>query len=85
METCFNWCEQGYCWMSSDERRWINAIHKLAKQRPDECVILKEPELNGGFIYAKFPQKWVRVRPPKEMAPDDPRRLNFLKNSAQIG
>lgn len=51
--------------MSTDERRWINKLRKLAHDRPDECVIVKQPEDNGGFIYAKFPQKWVRVNPPK--------------------
>lgn len=65
METCIEYCEPGWAWMSTDERRWINKLRKLAKERPDECVILKQPEDNGGFIYAKFPQKWVRVNPPK--------------------
>ncbi len=51
--------------MSTDERRWINKLRKLAHDRPDECVIVKQPEDNSGFIYAKFPQKWVRVNPPK--------------------
>jgi len=65
METCIEYCEPGWAWMSTDERRWINKLRKLAEERPDECVILKQPEDNGGFIYAKFPQKWVRVNPPK--------------------
>ena len=65
METCIEYCEPGWAWMSTDERRWINKLRKLAHDRPDECVIVKQPEDNGGFIYAKFPQKWVRVNPPK--------------------
>ena len=65
METCIEYCEPGWAWMSTDERRWINKLRKLAEERPDECVILKQPEDNGGFIYATFPQKWVRVNPPK--------------------
>ena len=65
METCIEYCEPGWAWMSTDERRWINKLRKLAEERPDECVILKPPEDNGGFIYAKFPQKWVNVKPPK--------------------
>ena len=54
--------------MSSDERRWINKIEKLANERPDQCVVMKHPEENGGFIYAKFPQKWVKVNPPKAVS-----------------
>ena len=65
METCIEYCEPGWAWMSTDERRWINKLRKLAHERPDECIILKQPEENDGFIYAKFPQKWVRVNPPK--------------------
>lgn len=65
METCIEYCEPGWAWMSTDERRWINKLRKLAHDRPEECIILKQPEENGGFIYAKFPQKWVRVNPPK--------------------
>jgi hypothetical protein len=65
VETCIEYCEPGWAWMSTDERRWINKLRKLAHDRPDECVIVKQPEDNDGFIYAKFPQKWVRVNPPK--------------------
>lgn len=67
METAINYCELDWAYVSSDERRWINHIRKLANARPDEVVILKEPEENGGFIYAKFPPKWARILPPREM------------------
>ena len=67
MDTCINYCDPGWAYVSSDERRWISHIRKLADRRPDECVILKEPEENGGFIYAKFPPRWARILPPKEM------------------
>ena len=55
--------------MSTDEKRWINSLRKLAKNRPNDCIILKQPEDNGGYIYVKFPQKWIRVKPPKEGRP----------------
>lgn len=84
MDTCINYCEPGFAFMSSDERRWINAIRRLAEKKPDECFILKQPEQNGGFIYAKFPQKWVRVRPPKEMSMTDERRANLFGKHREI-
>lgn len=40
---------------------------KLAEQRPDECIILKHPDANHGHIYCKFPLKWARVQPPREI------------------
>ena len=84
METCINYCEPGYAYMSSDERKWINAIRKLAEQKPGECIIIKQPEQNGGFIYAKYPQKWVRVRPPKEIVMTDEKREILRKNLQEI-
>lgn len=68
METCINYCEPGFAFISSDERRWINHIRKLQHSYPDECIIIKQPEDNGGFIYAKFPQKWAKVRPPRSVS-----------------
>lgn len=75
MDTCINYCEDnGWAYMSSDERRWINRIRSLAKQYPDECLILKQPEDNGGFIYSKFPQQWARVNPPRRVNMTDEQR-----------
>ena len=84
MDTVINYCEPGYAYMSSDERRWINAIHKLAAQKPDECIVMCEPEDNHGFIYAKFPQKWVRVKPPKEIVMSDEQRANLFGKRREI-
>lgn len=84
METCINYCEPGYAYMSTDERKWINLLRKLAAQKPDECIVMKQPEDNGGFIYAKFPQKWVRVRPTKEVVMTDEKREILRKNLQEI-
>ena len=73
MDTCINYCEPGYAFMSSDERKWINHLKTVAKSHP-ECVILNLPEDNDGFIYARFPQKWVKVSPPKKMSMTDEQR-----------
>jgi len=70
--------------MSTDERKWINTIRKFAAQKPGECIILKQPEQNDGFIYAKFPQKWVRVRPPREVSMTDEKREILRKNLQEI-
>ena len=80
IETCINYCEPGWAYMSSNEIRWINRIHKLATERPGECVIIKEPDDNGGHIYCKFPQKWARVQPPRQVVITDEQRANLRKN-----
>ena len=80
METCINYCQPGWAYMSSDERRWVSRLRKLATERPEECVILKQPEDNGGFIYCKFPQKWARVNPTRQIVMDDEKRANLRRN-----
>ena len=67
METCIDYCEPTWAFMSSDERRWVNRLKNLNKDYPDECIIIRQPETNEGVIYAKFPIKWVRVKPPKQI------------------
>lgn len=83
MDTCFNYSGSGHMYMSSDERRWIDLVHQLALDYPDECIIVKEPEHNHGYIYCKFPQKWLRVKPPKRLTITDEereRRKAFINN-----
>lgn len=76
IETCFNYCEDnGWAFMSSNERRWINRLQKYSTEKPSECLILKRPEENGGHIYAKVPQSWLYVRPPIKRELTEEQRL----------
>ena len=68
METCFNYCSPETAYFSSDERRWINKIHKLKLQRPNEVEILKEPEDNDGCIYCKLPIRYLKLQPKREVS-----------------
>ena len=61
METCFNYVDKDIAYFSSDERKWINKIHKLKSQYPDEITILAEPETNDGCIYCKLPSNCLRL------------------------
>lgn len=82
METCINYCEPGNAYISSDERKWINKIRKLNSERPNECIIIDEPEDNGGFVYAKFPISWIKVRPPKNVSMSDEQRAKVAERLA---
>ena len=73
METCFNYTYDPYhndhqAYFSSDEKRWINKVHKWAQEQPDQVVIIREPEENDGCIYARLPQRALKInlisRPP---------------------
>lgn len=68
METCFNYCSPETAYFSSDERRWINKIHKLKLQRPNEVEILKEPEDNDGCIYCKLPVRYLKLQPKRKVS-----------------
>ncbi len=72
-ETCFNYCD-GVAYFSSDERKWINKIHKLKEQHPDEVEILAEPETNDGCIYCKLPTHTLKIQFKREVS-DEARKL----------
>ena len=71
METCFNYVDKDTAFFSSDERRWINKIHKLKKLRPQEVEILAEPENNDGCIYCKLPVRYFKLQPRREYTEEE--------------
>ena len=74
MDTGISYCSPDWAYISSDEERWKNKIRKMADERPDEVIIIKEPESNNGYIYAKIPPKWVLIKPPVKMDLTDEER-----------
>ena len=68
METCFEYIDKEDAFFSSDERKWIARIKKLAEKFPGKVTILKQPEENDGCIYARLPQEAMKInlisRPP---------------------
>ena len=65
-ETCFNWTENGPCFVSSDDRHWIAVIRRVAKEHPEDVTILAEPQNNDGCIYAKIPTSYIHVYKPRK-------------------
>ena len=53
--------------VSSDERKWINKILKLAEDHPDEVKITQRPESNYGMIVAHVPATWFKIMPPRKL------------------
>lgn len=70
METCFNYTD-GTAFFSSDERKWINKIHKLKEQHPEEIEILAEPEKNDGCIYCKLPAYTLKIQFKREVSEEE--------------
>ena len=78
METCINYTD-GTAFMSSDERKWINRLRRLAEQCPDEVVILRQPEDNDGCIYARLPASFVKIQPKKHRELSDEERVILVE------
>ena len=77
METCFNYTEKDHGFFSSDERKFINKVHKLKEQYPDEVRIITEPEENDGCIYCTMPIQWFTIRVPKKRVLTDEQRAEL--------
>lgn len=63
METSISYCGGGRMFFSSDERRWITRIRKLAAENPQDVRIIQQPERNDGCIYAELSYDMLRIQP----------------------
>lgn len=75
METCANYLDGGQLYFSSDERKWINKVRRLAETHPDEVVIIAQPENNDGCIYARMPANYLKIQPKKACHMTDEQKL----------
>ena len=71
METCLNYHDSKTAFFSSDERKWINKINKLAEEYPDEVQILSRPEDNDGCLYAKIPAAWMKIQAKRKFTDEE--------------
>lgn len=62
-------------YFSSDERKWITRIRKLAEEHADEVTILNQPETNDGCIYARLPVEYLKIAPKRRVDMSDEQRL----------
>jgi len=84
MDTCFNCCEPGKGWFSTDERKWITRIRKLKEAHPDEVIIHNKPETNDGCLVCTFPSDWLKITPPKKMNLTEEQRLQRAAALAKV-
>ena len=77
METCFNYTEKEHGYFSSDERKFITRVRRLAEKYPDKVRIIKQPEKNDGCIYCELPTEWFSIRPPVKRNLTDEQRQNL--------
>ena len=47
-------------------KRHITRIRKLAAAHPEAVEIIREPEKNGGYLYARIPASWIKFNAPMQ-------------------
>lgn len=52
--------------VSTNERKWINKLTKLAEVYPNEVHIMKLPEENYGALLIAVPKTWFKISPPRQ-------------------
>lgn len=84
MDTCYNTCEPGKGWFSSDEKKWINRMRKLKEKFPDLIEILHEPETNDGCIVCTIPSDWMKISAPKSLTMSEEHKQKLADNLRRI-
>ena len=69
METTISYTD-ATAYVSTDEKKLVNKIRKLAKDRPDDVRILADGPENDNCIYCTIPSDWVRIRVPATYSPE---------------
>ena len=75
METACEYLDDKIMRVSTDERRWINKLLKIAKDHPNEVEIICLPEDNGGCLYLKCPANYLKISPPARPKLTDEQRI----------
>lgn len=66
-ETCYEQtAERETGVVSTNERKWINKLTKLAEAHPNEVHIMKLPEENYGALLIAVPKTWFKISPPRQ-------------------
>jgi hypothetical protein len=74
-ETCIEYLDADkYATFCSSETKWINKIRKLHDLRPNEVIIIKEPENNDGMLVSHVPKSWMKISPPASRNMTDEQR-----------
>lgn len=75
METACEYLDDKIMRVSTDERRWINKLLKIAKEHPNEVEIICLPEDNGGCLYLKCPASYLKISPPLRRSMTEEQRI----------
>lgn len=84
METACGYLDDKVMWVSTDEKRMINRLLKIADEHRDEVEILAIPEENDGCLYLKCPADWLKITPPRHLNLTDDQRVARLARLGKL-
>ena len=84
-ETAWDWySDEKMASMCSNEAVWVRKLTALAEQYPDDGVIKKTPEDNGGVILVSLPKKWFKIKPPTKRNMTDEQREALAERMKKV-
>jgi len=84
METACGYLDDKVMWISTDEKRMINRLLKIADEHKGEVQILATPEENDGCLYLKCPAEWLKITPPRRLNLTDDQRVARLARLGKL-
>ena len=57
--------ENKFATVTTNERKWITKLKKLAENRPSEVQVMLLPEDNYGYMLVRVPKSYMKLSPPK--------------------
>ena len=84
METCANYVVGEDLFFSSDEKKWIKQILRIAREHPEEVTIIAHPENNDGCIYVRMPANYLRIKPKSRRRVSDEERLMLTERMRNL-
>lgn len=62
------WRGAGTALVTFSQGRYISQVKALAERFPEDVKILKLPEDNHGYLLARLPVRYIKIRPPVQMS-----------------
>lgn len=59
-------------------QKYITMVKKLKERYPDKVEILADGQSNSGYLYARIPVEWVKIRPNKEVSEAQRERARLM-------
>lgn len=83
-ETAFDWTSRGeHGYFTSNEKNVIRKMLNYVATRPGEVTIIKAPETNGGYLLARVPKSWMKIKPPSKRELTDEQRATIGEKLAK--